>query len=531
MRFALVSDIHANRQAWTAVLRDIRRIGVDGIFCLGDVVGYGPMPEVVLEGVCEAVNELVLGNHDAVIGGRLEENIFSEEAQQVIRWTRARLDPSAHDFLASLPAVVEGDHFLIAHGEVFDPERFGYIETETDAEENFNADPAPLIFVGNTHYPGIFVQDLRTRSIRSITAADFAAQPGMRYIVNVGSVGDPRDGTMEACYCLYDDTVHRVCFRRVPFDVDGYRNDLLDRGLGIVPSFLALRPSAASRPVAERDFSFMRTWAPPRQRTEPPAKVVRVRRHESGMTAPETAEAEAAHAWRRQLAHALRHERETRERQRQAEIEVARAILKTKQEAAETARRRREAEEQEAAEAARARKMKLAQAMAARMKEHEQMEAEARERVRQVIEAKRAAALRQKAEDSQNTPPSDEKTSGLSPSFPSACSQSSPRADTQPSAVNEKPKVVLEFADKDEPALPVEAAVATSEEHIRQRKRAIIRAAEEKRQRRIQEYRLKTAMVREQIRKKAEALRHTRAAAPTSPETPPPPPPTPTAPE
>ncbi|MEI6808510.1 MAG: metallophosphoesterase family protein [bacterium] len=240
MRYAIVSDIHANLPAWKAVLRDIKLNGADEIICLGDVVGYGPMPRAVLDDVHEHIDQMVIGNHDAVVCGRFDENNFTESARKIIQWTRDQLSDEAVSLFSSLPSDLAGDGFAAAHAEIADPERFGYIEDEQMARESFIASDATMIFVGHTHLASIFIQDILTGSIYQHHSVDFSAATDMRYIVNVGSVGDPRDrDDIRACYCLYDVESKEVTYRRVPFDLATYRLGLKQSGLSIYPYFLS----------------------------------------------------------------------------------------------------------------------------------------------------------------------------------------------------------------------------------------------------------------------------------------------------
>ena len=110
MRYAIISDIHANRQAWEAVFANIKKQGVDDILCLGDVVGYGPRPADVLESVYEHCDNFVLGNHDAVIGNRLDSDLFNDKAKYVIEWTREQLSDSVADFFASFASICSRKH-------------------------------------------------------------------------------------------------------------------------------------------------------------------------------------------------------------------------------------------------------------------------------------------------------------------------------------------------------------------------------------------------------------------------------------
>lgn len=251
MRYAIISDLHGNRQAVNSVFTDIEAVGVDGIICLGDVVGYGPAPADVLQKVHAKVDHIVLGNHDAVIGERLTADLFNPQARQIIEWTRDRLGDEAKRFFAKLPAVIEGEGFRCAHAEFAMPLRYGYILEPEDAQASWQTFDEPLAFVGHSHEPGIFLTG-RSGKAYLLDAQDFQIEVGKRYLVNVGSVGQPRDGDVRACYCLYDTDEKSVYFRRIAFDVDSYREELERHELPAEPSyFLAVAESHERKPIRE----------------------------------------------------------------------------------------------------------------------------------------------------------------------------------------------------------------------------------------------------------------------------------------
>ncbi len=247
MRYAVISDLHANRQAWESVLADITSRGVDTIICLGDVVGYGPMPQVVLDQVRQWCAAVVIGNHDAAACGRMDASIFNDEAQAVVEWTRGRIDADGHGFLNGLPAAVEDDEVLFVHAEVVDPERFDYITEPQVAAENLAACGHRMVFVGHTHEQAVFVE--RGGVVHECAAKDFELVDGCRYLVNVGSVGEPRNpDDLRARYVIFDSGTGEVTFRAVDFDFRGYREDLDREGLPVVPYFLqACEANAAAR--------------------------------------------------------------------------------------------------------------------------------------------------------------------------------------------------------------------------------------------------------------------------------------------
>ena len=259
MRCAIVSDIHANLQAWRAVLLDIRAQRVDRILCLGDLVGYGPSPVEVLESVYTTVDHFVLGNHDAAVCGKMDPSLFNDGARSILDWTRGRLGDAALRFLAGQPLTLRAPSFRCAHAGFGDPAAFDYIIEANDALASWRAVPEPLLFVGHTHHPFIHVLGASGRPHR-VAPQDFAVEAGKRYVVNVGSVGSPRDGSALASYCILDTIEATVRWRTVPFDIDAYRDTLRSRGVDDTPSyFLKADPRRGILPLRE-----LLSFSPPR---------------------------------------------------------------------------------------------------------------------------------------------------------------------------------------------------------------------------------------------------------------------------
>ncbi len=262
MRYAVVSDIHANLQAWNAVLLDIRSQKVDRIVCLGDIVGYGPNPAEVLESIHSNIDHVVLGNHDAVLCDKMDVDLFNDAARDIILWTREQLTREATEFLASLPLSLAGHFFRCTHAEFSHPAMFDYIFTPEDALESWQTVPEQLLFVGHTHRSCIHLLG-RSGTPRVVEAQDFILQPHKRFLVNVGSVGQPRDGDARACYCLYDTAEQTIWWRRIPFDIDAYRVAIRDAGISEKPSyFLRYDPRREVKPLREMvNFSPAKTAA------------------------------------------------------------------------------------------------------------------------------------------------------------------------------------------------------------------------------------------------------------------------------
>ncbi len=225
---AFISDIHANLQALTAVFADIDRIGgVERVYCLGDVVGYGPQPWECIDLVVNRCSVYLMGNHEsALINGALG---FRAAARDAIDWTRDTLFQGAHgprlrNLITHLPLRHTLGDILLVHGSPRDPVMEYVLESdlwegaEEGKMEGIFAQIPRLCYVGHTHRPGVFTQDHCFLPAREI-ADGFDVSDGSKYLINVGSVGQPRDLDPRACYCLY--TGDAVYFRRVAYDIDG----------------------------------------------------------------------------------------------------------------------------------------------------------------------------------------------------------------------------------------------------------------------------------------------------------------------
>lgn len=241
MLYAFVSDIHSNLPAWKSVLADIASVKAGRIVSLGDVVGYGPSPVEVLESVYSRVDAFVMGNHDAVVAGKMSPESFNDHALGMVEWTQERVGGKGKAFLAKQPLVLSGRDFVCTHGSLDNPAAFNYVITPDEALECFARTDSPLVFVGHTHCPSICVLG-QSGVPHIVPAQDFELEEGKRYLVNAGSVGDPRDGDPRASYCLYDDVSRTICFRRVAFDYSLLKDAVISASL-----------DPASIPILNRD--------------------------------------------------------------------------------------------------------------------------------------------------------------------------------------------------------------------------------------------------------------------------------------
>ena len=220
MVYAIISDVHANAIALSAVLEDARRCGAKKLLCLGDVVGYGPEPESTVSTIRARAAFTLAGNHDDAVAGRLDPSDFIDLAADAVARHREALSDENLAWLKSLPYIYNGKSFLCAHGDFTSPKTFEYVSDEQEATANFAATKAQLMFVGHSHVPGIFLTGASGK-VYSLPPTDFTLEDGKRYIVNPGSVGYPRTNgnVCESTYVLYDDAEKTISFRRLPFTV------------------------------------------------------------------------------------------------------------------------------------------------------------------------------------------------------------------------------------------------------------------------------------------------------------------------
>jgi len=237
MRYAVISDIHSNKQALNAVLKDIDMLGADKIVCLGDIIGYGPAPMEVIDLLRNKVDHFLLGNHDAVAAGYINADNFNLSAGKVIEWTLNQIDNESIQFLRNIPLLLIGNNIRFTHGEFENPGRFGYIDDEASALATFNSCSESLMMAGHSHVPGIFVIG-NSGVPHWLKPQNFGFEENKRYIVNVGSVGQPRDNDNRASYCIIDDEVNDVLFRKVEFDIASYKKELEKNALPAVSGFL-----------------------------------------------------------------------------------------------------------------------------------------------------------------------------------------------------------------------------------------------------------------------------------------------------
>ena len=235
MRFAIFGDIHANLQALEAVLSDARTQHSSHYVCMGDIVGYNANPRECLAIIRELECPTVKGNHDEQASMITEGEGFNALAEEAIQWTREQLADDEKKWLRELRMQRQVRDFTIVHATLDTPHKWGYIFNQLDAATSFSYQHTSMCFIGHTHSPKAYIRD---GSVRSMPLDILALQQGKKYLINVGSVGQPRDGDWRAAYCIYDTISNEVELRRVEYDIAGTQAAILKAGL---PSKLADR--------------------------------------------------------------------------------------------------------------------------------------------------------------------------------------------------------------------------------------------------------------------------------------------------
>jgi len=240
---AVLSDIHANRQAFDACLKAARERGAEQFALLGDFVGYGADPEWVVDTTMELVAQgafAVRGNHDQAVSSTVET--MNAEAQIAIEWTRGRLDAAQRRFLADLPLMVDDEDRLYVHSDASSPARWNYIRSAADAAKSLIAAPSHVTFCGHIHKPALYSLSVTAKMTSFVPKAGVPVQllHGRQWLAVLGSVGQPRDGDSAASFVLFDTVTCQITYCRVPYDIEAAAQRILQNGL---PSWLADRLS------------------------------------------------------------------------------------------------------------------------------------------------------------------------------------------------------------------------------------------------------------------------------------------------
>jgi predicted phosphodiesterase len=228
MRFAIFGDIHANFEAFEVVLADAHEQSCEAHICLGDVVGYNANPRECLERVRALNCPVVKGNHDDYAASESSLESFNPLAEVAIQWTRDQLDGEEKKWLAALPLTLEISGFTIVHATLDDPNGWGYVLNQLDAAASFSQQTTELCFFGHTHSPRAYIKD---SSVVGLSYEELDLNKGKKYFINVGSVGQPRDGDWRAAYVVFDDEKRSVHLRRLRYDLPRAQEKILSSGL------------------------------------------------------------------------------------------------------------------------------------------------------------------------------------------------------------------------------------------------------------------------------------------------------------
>lgn len=234
-KYAILGDIHGNWEALSAVLKDAKERGVTHYVCVGDVVGYNADPARCLDAVREMHFVAVRGNHDHYVAHDESLDDFTPLAANVVDWTRKQLDSDAIDYLRSLRLTRVLSAFTMVHSTMDMPEKWGYVFETLEAEAHFNYQTSSVCFYGHTHVPVVFEKAGR---VSSSVYSKVKIVLGRKYFINVGSVGQPRDGNWLSSYAIYDVRAREVELRRLPYDIATTQRKIRDANL---PERLAKR--------------------------------------------------------------------------------------------------------------------------------------------------------------------------------------------------------------------------------------------------------------------------------------------------
>jgi predicted phosphodiesterase len=216
MKYAIIADIHANLEALEVVLEDIKTQGCTHVACLGDVVGYGANPKECLDIVRGMNIPVVKGNHDEMCSSDAEMEGFNPAAAAAVQWTRKQLADEDCKWLQDLKYIRLVTSFSIVHATLDVPSKWGYVFDKLAAAASFTYQNTSVCFFGHTHVPVAFVRD---STVRGGTYSKFKVEPGRKYFVNVGSVGQSRDGVAKATYAIYDMVEQSIELRRLDYDI------------------------------------------------------------------------------------------------------------------------------------------------------------------------------------------------------------------------------------------------------------------------------------------------------------------------
>jgi predicted phosphodiesterase len=236
MKYGIISDIHGNQEALDVAVRHLEAMGVDEFVCLGDVVGYGADPNSCMKIVRGLTNRIVAGNHDHAAVGLTDLQHFNQYAKEAALWTARHLDIEHQECIKELPLSLSLEHALAVHATPQEPQRWAYLMTHFQFVASFEHFGQKICFIGHSHQPLLYEKG--SESIGPVNETKLSLAQDSRYIINVGSVGQPRDNDSRLCCCVYDSSEMTVELVRLEYNVDQAQEKIRKAGL---PEFLAQR--------------------------------------------------------------------------------------------------------------------------------------------------------------------------------------------------------------------------------------------------------------------------------------------------
>ncbi|MBD3225996.1 MAG: metallophosphoesterase [Caldithrix sp.] len=232
MKYALISDIHGNLEALQTALDYLGKNNINEIYCLGDIVGYGPNPNECVNMVRNKCKNVLMGNHDFAAVGKANVDYFNDYAKLATYWTMKNLSEKNKNYLESLPFTHQNDEAIMVHASPTNPSHWYYILSLYDAQIEMQSFNQPLCFIGHSHVPVIF-------SAQKIIRNDyFGYDTNKQYIINVGSVGQPRDGNSKLSMVVVDNDACKIQYVRLSYNIEETYRKIIRAGL---PKFLAER--------------------------------------------------------------------------------------------------------------------------------------------------------------------------------------------------------------------------------------------------------------------------------------------------
>ena len=236
MRYGIISDIHGNFEALDVAIGHLKSLDVDAFVCVGDIVGYGADPNSCMDAVRDLTEKVVAGNHDCAAVGLTDIEHFNQYARESALWTARNLNAAHNQYIKMLPLTLSLENALIVHATPNEPQQWSYLMTQFQFMNAFHHFAEKICFIGHSHLPIVFQQS--EQSSGPVEGTLFHLVDRSRYIVNVGSVGQPRDNDPRLCCCLYDSSKMTVELLRLEYDVGRAQDKIRQAGL---PEFLAQR--------------------------------------------------------------------------------------------------------------------------------------------------------------------------------------------------------------------------------------------------------------------------------------------------